>query len=1039
VNTMKSHADASRAAPSSTGHDAPSRARPDSLQRSPRQVAQRATIASSFGPAAQLHAEPEPNRTGLPDGLKTGIESLSGLDMSGVRVHRNSDQPAKLNALAYAQGTDIHVAPGQEQHLPHEAWHVVQQAQGRVMPTRQMRDAVPVNDDTGLEHEADVMGARALTAQHVGKPGLPVQAVGALPPHGAASAALQMKGGLATQNCSAKSYVLNKGDRIAYDEVGGGFTMAITIRSRNGIALVPALLVKGGDAVNLKKVLEDIDEPALIDNTPTEKVAKISDEDRVLASRLAGAEKNSVNPDKEGGIDNSLFSKPKALRFDPSTGDIEVEMTLYTYNHWDRVAWKCQVGTRGLGVLLPEDRSWWSNPAWNAGQMYHGYQFRPGCDVSILGAQGRGEGGVRRVIRTTVPGHYVKQVFGQKLERLKKSSIICFGMEVVYGGSGPTTATKQEFAHVYDANVQTAHQYGLNATSTPESYGYVDLSEIKIAEGDWLSDEEVWALDIGPNPSPNIKLPLPLKYANAHLIEALAPKGGMQMATRIENEATLKVSSLPSLKNIIAQLNVLAKAPDLVGEIMQGDPTLSQFEWSIHSDDNSDVFTDVYLDDLKHTALRAGIGIRKRWTDKATKLNVKTGPGYQVGTLGKHDQESATVKSDIYRRHEIGYDLDPKASIPDIANFLAVGLTQNDPWNLGGHEVNQALPKGEVLDFKALRGTMVLKGNRRKFNLKAVHKVSRGAINIEISCDHTVGRTFEDYERMQQVADLFDGTANYAQVFNVEMELEHLGAGAKPTAQEPSGLPGTGSPQDQPVQGSKPLPETVLQDQPRRPREDHPGRIYLRHDTAHPNFNTPSFQVFAKAHQYMIQHLQQHLGDSTELSEDRQKLESLFTQLFPKQPQVYGPAVERGARRSPSSLGLPSPQTPVSWRSAGERVQQAQPGHHLVNVDGAGLNCSIRALMLASGHAIDEQDVTRLRNQLVDAAKAKEGSFLGLGLVEKESRHVFGLMFKYLQGRPVVVLYDHQAELDPQQVWPGTGKPVVVYLSGYHYQAVVPD
>ena len=50
---------------------------------------------------------------------------------------------------------------GQERHLPHEAWHVVQQAQGRVKPTMQLQDGVPVNDDQGLEHEADAMGARA--------------------------------------------------------------------------------------------------------------------------------------------------------------------------------------------------------------------------------------------------------------------------------------------------------------------------------------------------------------------------------------------------------------------------------------------------------------------------------------------------------------------------------------------------------------------------------------------------------------------------------------------------------------------------------------------------------------------------------------------------------------------------------------------------------------------------------------------------------------------------------------------------------------
>ena len=99
---------------------------------------------------------------GLPSQLKAGIESMSGMSMDHVKVHYNSDKPAQLNAHAYAQGSEIHVAPGQEQHLPHEAWHVVQQAQGRVRPTMQMKQGVPVNDDVGLESEADAMGEKAL-------------------------------------------------------------------------------------------------------------------------------------------------------------------------------------------------------------------------------------------------------------------------------------------------------------------------------------------------------------------------------------------------------------------------------------------------------------------------------------------------------------------------------------------------------------------------------------------------------------------------------------------------------------------------------------------------------------------------------------------------------------------------------------------------------------------------------------------------------------------------------------------------------------
>lgn len=102
------------------------------------------------------------NNTGLPDNLKSGIENLSGYSMDDVKVHYNSAQPATLQAHAYAQGTDIHIAQGQERHLPHEAWHVVQQKQGRVKPTMQLKSNVPVNDDAGLEKEANEMGAKAL-------------------------------------------------------------------------------------------------------------------------------------------------------------------------------------------------------------------------------------------------------------------------------------------------------------------------------------------------------------------------------------------------------------------------------------------------------------------------------------------------------------------------------------------------------------------------------------------------------------------------------------------------------------------------------------------------------------------------------------------------------------------------------------------------------------------------------------------------------------------------------------------------------------
>ncbi len=152
------------------------------INQSSRMVAQRRGLESMFGQPVQRKGSGESrartNHTGLPDSLKAGIENLSGLAMDDVKVHYNSSKPAQLQALAYTQGTEIEVAPGQEQHLPHEAWHVVQQKQGRVRPTVQMKGR-GVNNDSGLEKEADLMGKQAvqhgsISSQQQEAPGLTV-------------------------------------------------------------------------------------------------------------------------------------------------------------------------------------------------------------------------------------------------------------------------------------------------------------------------------------------------------------------------------------------------------------------------------------------------------------------------------------------------------------------------------------------------------------------------------------------------------------------------------------------------------------------------------------------------------------------------------------------------------------------------------------------------------------------------------------------------------------------------------------------------
>lgn len=136
---------------------------------------QRMAAALNQSPqVTQLQAQATNLQNGLPAGLKNGVQSLSGMAMDHVKVHYNSAKPAQLNAHAYTQGSDIHVAPGQEQHLAHEAWHVVQQAQGRVQPTTQLA-GTHINDDQSLESEADHMGARALGLGGDHGPAVPVQ------------------------------------------------------------------------------------------------------------------------------------------------------------------------------------------------------------------------------------------------------------------------------------------------------------------------------------------------------------------------------------------------------------------------------------------------------------------------------------------------------------------------------------------------------------------------------------------------------------------------------------------------------------------------------------------------------------------------------------------------------------------------------------------------------------------------------------------------------------------------------------------------
>jgi hypothetical protein len=95
----------------------------------------------------------------LPRAIRGRAEALSGVGLADVRVHYDSPRPSNLGALAFTRGSDIFLGAGQDRHLAHEAWHVVQQRQGRVAQTASV-DGHALNDQGSLEHEADTMGAR---------------------------------------------------------------------------------------------------------------------------------------------------------------------------------------------------------------------------------------------------------------------------------------------------------------------------------------------------------------------------------------------------------------------------------------------------------------------------------------------------------------------------------------------------------------------------------------------------------------------------------------------------------------------------------------------------------------------------------------------------------------------------------------------------------------------------------------------------------------------------------------------------------------
>lgn len=129
------------------------------------QVVQRRVSRSRAEPRPHLPADG--GGRAMPPAVQAKMERAFGTDFSAVRIYEGPRATA-LGALAYTQGSEVHFASGHYQPnspagqalLGHELAHTVQQRQGRVPTTLQLK-GVGVNDDAALEREADVAGARA--------------------------------------------------------------------------------------------------------------------------------------------------------------------------------------------------------------------------------------------------------------------------------------------------------------------------------------------------------------------------------------------------------------------------------------------------------------------------------------------------------------------------------------------------------------------------------------------------------------------------------------------------------------------------------------------------------------------------------------------------------------------------------------------------------------------------------------------------------------------------------------------------------------
>jgi hypothetical protein len=126
---------------------------------------------SADGKGGENTAQMKPNAKLNPD-VQAKMENSMQTDFSDVNIVENSSKATQMNAEAFAQGREVHFAPGKfdqssqkgQELIGHEFGHLKQNEKSPVQANTKM-NGVPVNNDPALENEADQMGKKAAAGE----------------------------------------------------------------------------------------------------------------------------------------------------------------------------------------------------------------------------------------------------------------------------------------------------------------------------------------------------------------------------------------------------------------------------------------------------------------------------------------------------------------------------------------------------------------------------------------------------------------------------------------------------------------------------------------------------------------------------------------------------------------------------------------------------------------------------------------------------------------------------------------------------------